>query len=130
MTGRTGQASHQIPRGRIHLSQTLKMYDAYQSGATMEAVGLQFRCSKSAVQRAFSDWSLPVRNQGSPKREIVEVQASPSIVFVEAPRVTAWCEQCDQRVTPEQITACTSKWCKAKLSTRIPQGCGIDSASA
>lgn len=96
----------------ISLAQTLKMYEAYQAGASMEAVGQQFRCNKTAVSKAFANWGLPVRNCGSPKRQIIDVPPR-SIALVEPPRVLHWCAQCERRVSAEEANLCGSRFCKA-----------------
>lgn len=100
----------------LHLAQILKMYEAYTAGATLEAVGAQFRCTKSAVQKGFKNWGLPVRNAGSPRREVVDLPRTHpirSIALIEANRSYVWCAQCDRRVSHAEADQCGSRFCKA-----------------
>ena len=89
----------------------LRMHEVYSAGVTMESVAERFGCSKSSVQRAFADWGLPVRNQGSPRRQTIDVR---SIVHRVPERQFHWCQQCERRVTAQQAEDCSSRWCKAK----------------
>lgn len=101
---------------KISFAETLKMYEVYIAGATMEAVGERFNRSRNGVHRAFARWKLPVRHCGgpipakSPRRE--RAIAPRSIVFNPPPRHVLWCGQCDRRVSAAEADQCASRFCK------------------
>lgn len=97
----------------INLAQTLKMYEVYTAGATMEAVSEQFRIRKSTVSKAFARWRLPVRPRGFPARP----KPAPKSTIAHVPRFQpprSWCAQCERRVSTAEAGQCASRFCSVK----------------